>query len=878
MPRVGPPAAVLAALLAAGAGSACAATITGTVYIDRNGDRVRQADEPGLANAVVALERDAFTTTNSQGAYTLDVTNAAGIVWVRVPDGFRPGPVWKQVVPGELDLGVVPLTAEEAAAPITFVVAADSHMTNNPADPWDGGDLAAAIDQATALPSPARFFTIVGDVTQGNRVEEFERVETALAGMRVPWVPVAGNHDWYDGGATWRARWGPDNYSFEVGNLHVIVWDTNLAEPDQLAFFQADLASVRADKIVVALGHASPADPLTDALASLGVDYLFTGHWHANRKVERAGLSEWGTQTFLMGSIDQSPSGYRIVTFVGDTPVVEHRARLVEPHLSLTAPHAGSCASPGGFDVVVAAALDASIPDVTVRLDCGEPVPLAHAGGWSFEGTVPALPTGTHSLTVRAVSAIGDVLEKQIAFQVCAPPDAPPRDGDWPQLGGDAAHAGAVPAPIVPPLQQLWATALGGHVSLGSPVVQDGTVVVSVTDFGGGDQGGLVALDLATGAERWRYVTPNQARNAPAIEGDTVVVALGNGEVHAVGLADGAVRWTHDAAEDLSTYESSMWAAPTIADGAVFIALQGRMSALELATGEPRWEAELTSSYPWLGTTAAVTVANGVAIANYGRDDGMTGWSTTTGARLWDIRDGRTLAVNATPIVVDGELYVASTYGGVAKLELATRAQRWTAPFTPGGFDWGYSITAAPAFAEGRLFVPTQWKDLVAVDAASGAELWRHTTPRGPLNFAHYRSGEPGFAASPVVTGDLVWVPRPDGKLVALAAADGNEVWSTDLGAPIVSAPAPAGDRLVVATFDGTVRALAPATAAAIPAAVEPCPAEPMPPPPGTESGCCGTSTDPRGAFALALAILAFTTRRRGAASRRRPRPEAPRS
>ena len=112
-------------------------------------------------------------------------------------------------------------------------------------------------------------------------------------------------------------------------------------------------------------------------------------------------------------------------------------------------------------------------------------------------------------------------------------------------------------------------------------------------------------------------------------------------------------------------------------------------------------------------------------------------------------------------------------------------------------------------------------------------------------------------------------------------AGDGRELWSTELGAPIVSAPAPAGDRLVVATFDGTIRALAPAPAA-LPGAVEPCPTdgEPPPPPPG-EAGCCGTSRDARGTVALA-ALLALAPprprrRRRGAwrvvgSNRERPR------
>jgi MYXO-CTERM domain-containing protein len=861
-----PIAAMLGAALLGATHLACAATVAGTVFVDRNGDRVRQADEPGLEGAVVAVDRSGFTQTDAQGRFQLDLIGQEEIVWVRVPDGFRPGPVWRRVGPGDLDLGVVPLSTEEAAAPLTFVIAADSHMPYGPGEAWDGGDLRSAISQAIALPYPVRFLSIVGDVTQGNRPQEFDLVDAALQGSMAPWVPVAGNHDWYDGGATWRARWGPDNYSFDAGNLHFVVWDTNLAEADQVAFIADDLALVSPDRVVVALGHASPRDVVADQLASLGVDYMFTGHWHANRRVERDGLVEWGTQTFVMGSIDQSPSGYRIVTFEGNTPIVEHRALVLEAQLGVIAPHAGSCSPTTGFELVVSAALDAAVPDVTARLDCGSVFTLTARGGWAFTAQVPPLAAGSHTLTVQATSPAGLQLERTLTFEACAGPDrASLAVADWGQLGGGPSHAGAQPGPIVPPMQQLWASPVGGTVVLGTPVVHRGVVVVSVTDLGAGNRGGLVALDLLTGAERWRYVTPYPTHNAPAIDGDTVVVALGNGEVHAVGLDDGVRRWVHDAAADLTTYESALWAAPTIADGAVFVAVQGRMTAIDLATGIPRWEKGLIPVYPWLGTLAAVAVADGLAVANYSRDDGMTAWGTTTGTKAWDIRTGKTIAVNATPVVADGTLYFVNSTGTVTAVDLVTSVQTWSADVTPGGFEWGYSVTAAPALADGRLFVPTQWKDLVALDATSGAELWRVATEPGPLNFAHYRAAEPGFPASPVVTGDILWVPRPDGRLAALDVMDGREIWSTDLGAPVVSSPAPAGDLLVVATFDGTVRALAPAPAV-VPADLPTCPEDPELP--LDDGGCCGTGgSQAPGAIGLAGVVLVAVRRRR----RRRP-------
>lgn len=843
--------------------AACAVSVHGVVYIDRNGDHLRQDDEPVVPDAIVMLDNGtAVARTNKKGAYAIDAPAGGGIVWVHVPAGFRPGPVWARAG-DSADLPLTPLTPEEDARPLTFVVAADAHMQVGDTV-WTGGDLADGIDQAISLPEPPRFFTIVGDVTQSNRADQFQRVEQALSGIAVPWVPVAGNHDWYDGGREWRSRLGPDSYSFDVGELHVVVWDTNLSEEDQIAFFRADLAGLPPEAIVVALGHASPSDAVAEQLAALGVDYMFTGHWHANRRVERRGLIEWGTQTLIMGSIDQSPAGYRIVTFVGGTPIVEHRARLVEPELAITAPHTGSCTPPGAaFDVLASAALDAAVPAVTVRIDCGAELALEPRGGWSFGARVPALAPGTHRLTVSARAPSGRGAQREVTFEVCAPNLGAPVAGSWPQLGGGPDHANAAPAPIAPPLQQAWATPVGGNVVLGSPVVAGATVVVSVWDLGAGDGGGLVALDLATGAVRWRYTTPFQARNAPAIAGDTVVVALNNGEVHAVSLADGSLRWTHDAAEGLDSQAASLWAAPTIAGGAVYVGVQGRMSAIDLATGAPLWTRELSPVYPWLGSLAAVAVADGVAIANYSRDDGTTAWAAGTGNKQWEIRSPRSVAVNGTPIASGGALYFASSEGLVSKVSLATGGSIWSTPIEPGASDWDYVVTATPALASGRLFVPTQHQELVALDAATGAELWRYATPGGPLEFAHYRAAEPGFAASSVATGDILWVPRPDGVLAALSTADGSELWTTQLGAPIVSAPAPAGSYLVVATFDGTVRALVPAPAV-VPApmpACEPLPPEPPPPPPA--AGCCDADGSPVSAIALGGPIALSWLRRR---------------
>lgn len=78
------------------ASPASAATVHGLVFDDTNGDGVPQPGEPGIANAVVAAGVRGFVTTDASGQFDIDLGDATGawIVWVRVPDGFTPGPVW----------------------------------------------------------------------------------------------------------------------------------------------------------------------------------------------------------------------------------------------------------------------------------------------------------------------------------------------------------------------------------------------------------------------------------------------------------------------------------------------------------------------------------------------------------------------------------------------------------------------------------------------------------------------------------------------------------------------------------------------------------------------------------------------------------------
>ncbi|MBC7977808.1 MAG: metallophosphoesterase, partial [Myxococcales bacterium] len=376
---------LLAVLILVIAAPVAAAPKSGLVYEDSNGDGRPSLGEPGIPGAVVAFGVTQFVETNARGTFTLDVpANANGIVWVRVPDGFVPGPVWGRVDGSKPDLGLdlaLRRLATPHTGPVTFVVAADSHISYG--NPF-GNDLAQAAADATALdPAPA-FFTILGDITQGNQLDQFQLVDRQLEGLGTPYIPVPGNHDWYDGGATWFSHYGPDNYSFDVGGTHFVVW--NMAMPEQAIrdYLGAELSRVAEGMAIVAMTHAPPSAGVVDTLRSLGVDYVLTGHTHSNRVVDHDGVIEINAEPMLMGGLDFSPGGYRVMTIDRGVIGSYHRTVVDEPVLEVISPGRGQCVPMTGGSVLVAAVHDAGDPAVTARIDCGTPIALRFAGAWSW--------------------------------------------------------------------------------------------------------------------------------------------------------------------------------------------------------------------------------------------------------------------------------------------------------------------------------------------------------------------------------------------------------------------------------------------------------------------------------------------------------------
>ncbi|MBF8300320.1 MAG: PQQ-dependent dehydrogenase, methanol/ethanol family, partial [Acidobacteria bacterium] len=156
------------------------------------------------------------------------------------------------------------------------------------------------------------------------------------------------------------------------------------------------------------------------------------------------------------------------------------------------------------------------------------------------------------------------------------------------------------------------------------------------------------------------------------------------------------------------------------------------------ATGEPAAETPAVTA-PAAVTTARLTAADAEPgeWMSHGRTYGeqrfspLDGITTETVGKLglaWfadlDSRRGQ----EATPLVVDGVLYVSTAWSRVKAYDAATGTPLWTYdPEVPG--EWAVNaccdvVNRGVAVWEGKVFVGSFDGRLIALDAATGRELW----------------------------------------------------------------------------------------------------------------------------------------------------------
>jgi outer membrane protein assembly factor BamB len=209
------------------------------------------------------------------------------------------------------------------------------------------------------------------------------------------------------------------------------------------------------------------------------------------------------------------------------------------------------------------------------------------------------------------------------------------------------------------------------------------------------------------------------------------------------------------------------------------------------------------TDWPLPGATPGQSVENVDAAPNF-----QEAWRRSFGSPTT-----RGHHVTAPPIAAGGRIFVMDGAADVSAHDAATGGQIWRTNIAPKfkrrQDAWGGGL----AFADGKVFVTSGYREVVALDAGSGRLLWR-TTTEAPMHAAptvfdgrvfaedvndemfafdaatgaqawtYQALEEPArmlAATSPAVENETVVASFASGELVALRAANGNELWNASL-------------------------------------------------------------------------------------------------
>ncbi len=263
----------------------------GTDFIVQNKNGLMDKREKGVAGVSVSNGRE-VVLTNSKGQYQLPVGND-NIIFVIKPSGYSL-PLDKYNIPKSFyihkPLGSPKDLKYAGVAPTGKLPAAVNFALNNSNEPdkfralvfgdpqpYTETELAyfnrAIIDEVTGIKNTA-FGICLGDLV-GDNLDLHPGYRDATARIGLPWYNVIGNHDMnYDAAAdslsdeNFEANFGPANYAFNYGKVHVIVLD-DIRYPnprggkgylggfrkDQLDFIENDLKLVPKDRLIVLAFH-----------------------------------------------------------------------------------------------------------------------------------------------------------------------------------------------------------------------------------------------------------------------------------------------------------------------------------------------------------------------------------------------------------------------------------------------------------------------------------------------------------------------------------------------------------------------------------------------------------------------------------------------
>jgi hypothetical protein len=260
---------------------------SGFVFVDKNKNGIKDADEAGVKGVVVS-DQVQVVTTDEKGYYDLRPSTAVGLIFISMPDGYTATrgfwhafDLLKEVKAGDAAAFSVnfPLLAAGARRSFSFIQASDTHISVQSLD---------RMQKFRAIVDSVRpdLVIITGDlVKDALRVPEadakavYDLFKTEIGKLTTPVWLVPGNHENFGierqtslvssknplyGRKMYRSYFGPDYYSFNYGGVHFIglnslsfedLYYYGHIDSTQVEWLKRDLATVPLSTPVITFQH-----------------------------------------------------------------------------------------------------------------------------------------------------------------------------------------------------------------------------------------------------------------------------------------------------------------------------------------------------------------------------------------------------------------------------------------------------------------------------------------------------------------------------------------------------------------------------------------------------------------------------------------------
>jgi quinohemoprotein ethanol dehydrogenase len=166
--------------------------------------------------------------------------------------------------------------------------------------------------------------------------------------------------------------------------------------------------------------------------------------------------------------------------------------------------------------------------------------------------------------------------------------------------------------------------------------------------------------------------------------------------------------------------------------------------------------------------------------ASYSRLDQINAHDIGKLGLAWSLDLPGEVSLEATPLEVDGTIYFPGSLARVYAVDAKTGALKWSydpqvPKHSPDKMHFSFGANRGVAYESGRVFVAALDGRLIALDARSGKELWvADSIPAGALNIS---TGAPRVMNGKVIIGNGGADFGARGFVTAFDAATGKQLW-----------------------------------------------------------------------------------------------------